>query len=175
MRRGRRRGFGARITLLLLAAVLGLAGIALGRFWPDEQAQVFSGPAVVTDGDTLVVAGRTVRLQGLDAPETRQACTRDGRDWACGVEATRALRDHIGGRPVSCAGLGTDRFGRTLGRCRVEGQDIGAWMVRQGWAVAYRRYSDRYVPEELWARVHGRGIWAGSFETPEEWRHRPAR
>jgi endonuclease YncB( thermonuclease family) len=182
--RGWRPGRGAVLLLLAMAGVSAaalwhldpaggppVAGLLPPPLRPDGPARVdLAGPATVTDADTIVIGGVTVRLDGVDAPEARQTCEHGGQPWACGAEATQALRGFLGGRHVSCEGLGQDRFGRTLGRCWVGGEDVNAWLVREGWAVAYTRYSWRYVPQEALARVERRGIWAGRFDTPEEWR-----
>ena len=101
-------------------------------------AQV-SGAATVTDGDTLRLGAQRVRLHGIDAPESSQTCRAGGKTWRCGAAATRALREHIAGRTVECAER--DRYGRIVAVCRVAGRDVNAWMVEQGWALAYRKYS----------------------------------
>ena len=125
----------------------------------------------ILDADTIDLAGDRVRLHGIDAPETRQACLLpDGREWRCGVAATDALAAYIAGRPVTCNALDIDRYGRTIGRCYVEGQDINRWLVSEGWAVAYRRFSMDYVADEDAARAAGRGIWAAEFVMPWDWR-----
>jgi endonuclease YncB( thermonuclease family) len=158
-----RRALGA-LALLLLGA--GLVGVA----WVPGGGREVRGHAAVIDGDTLHVAGQRIRLDGLDAPEARQVCERGGADWACGAEATRALRAFLEWRSVRCAGSEVDRYGRLIARCWAGEEEIGAWLVRQGHAVAYRRFSWRYVPQELLARWEGRGIWAGHFDEPEAWR-----
>ena len=43
-------------------------------------------------------------------------------------------------------------------------------MVGEGWALAYRDYSEKYVPQENAAREAGKGIWAMRFVPPWEWR-----
>lgn len=138
---------------------------------PAGPARVdLRGPAGVTDADSLLVDGRAVRLEGLDAPEARQTCTRQGAAWPCGQDASAALRLFIGPREVACEARGEDRFGRTLGRCWAGREEINAWLVREGWAVAYTRYSWRYLPQQVLAWWEGRGLWQGSFEAPEDWR-----
>lgn len=100
-----------------------------------------------------------------------QSCTnRAGSPWRCGQRAALALDDMLGARTVRCDRRGEDRYGRVLASCRVGDTDVNAWLVEQGWAVAYRRYSVEYVPQEDRARAAGRGIWAGPFDEPEAWR-----
>lgn len=132
---------------------------------------VLTGRAAVIDGDTIEVRGRRIRLHGIDAPEKDQRCHRNGRPWDCGREATAALDRLIGGRTVACTELDVDRYGRSVAQCILNGQDVNAWMVRNGWAVAYRRFSDAYVDAEAEARAARRGIWASRFEMPDGLRH----
>ena len=129
-----------------------------------------TGPARVIDGDTLEIQGQRIRLHGIDAPEGRQLCRLDGKPWQCGKDAANALADKIAHRPVACEDLGRDRYKRIIGRCTVAGEDIGTWMVSQGLALAYRRYSLDYVDDEADAQAARRGIWAGEFVKPWEWR-----
>ncbi len=126
----------------------------------------------IIDGDTLVWKGRRIRLHGMDAPEIEQTC-RDARGgtYMCGWRARRHLKEIIAGRPVYCDKVTTDRYGREVAICLVEGVDIGERMVLDGWAVAYIRYSRAYAWAEREARKHRRGLWNGSFVLPETWRH----
>ena len=129
-----------------------------------------TGPARVIDGDTLEVQGERIRLHGIDAPESRQFCRLNGKPWQCGKDAANALAEKIARRPVTCEDLGRDRYDRIIARCTVAGEDLEKWMVSQGLALAYRRYSLDYVHEETDARAARRGIWAGEFVEPWEWR-----
>lgn len=133
------------------------------------HAQI-SGPASVTDGDTLRIGSQKIRLHGIDAPESRQTCKASGKSWRCGAAATRALRKRIAGRTVACDERDRDRYGRIVAVCRVAGKDVNAWMVSQGWAVAYRKYSRDYVSEESAAKSGRRGLWKGEFVPPSRWR-----
>lgn len=105
-----------------------------------------------------------------DAPEKRQACRRNGRHQ-CGVATTQALRRRIGGQAVDCAVSGQDRDSRLLAVCQAAyGTDLNSWLVKQGWTLAYRRYSTRYVAQEERAQAAQAGLWAGVFVPPWEWR-----
>ena len=86
------------------------------------------------------------------------------------VQATRALRERIAGRAVECTERDRDRYGRIVAVCRVEGTDVNAWMVEQGWAVAYQKYSADYVSHETTAKAARRGVWRGEFVEPSRWR-----
>lgn len=128
------------------------------------------GIVSVIDGDTIEMHGIRIRLHGIDAPESRQECERDGKEWRCGQEAARALDNLAHGKTVKCEPRDRDRYGRTIAVCRIGRQDINAWLVEQGWALAFTRYSDDYIGQEAKARRAKRGIWAGKFAAPWEWR-----
>lgn len=144
-----------------------LVGLALAA---PAFGEILSGAARVVDGDTLRLAGERVRLIGIDAPEMRQRCRLNGKDWKCGVAARDALVAFIGASTVRCEPNGRDRYRRVLAVCFVGGVDMARWMVRRGLALAYRRYSMKYVPAEDEARRARRGLWAGEFESPWVWR-----
>lgn len=159
-----------------LAALLLLAGLAMAA-WVWLPAPAVPVPLVhVIDGDSLTVrqgdATVTIRLTGLDAVEYRQDCGRaDGGRWNCGHDARSALEKLAGRGPLHCELAARDAYHRTLAGCRTrplpDGIDLGAEMVRQGWAVAT---NDDYLVEEAEAQAKRRGIWQGSFIEPVEWR-----
>ncbi len=130
------------------------------------------GQARVVDGDTIAIAGTHVRLWGIDAVEHDQTCqAQNGSTWACGAAATAALRSMIGVSQVSCTPRDLDRYGRTVAVCRSDRGDLNASMVRSGFAVDWKKYSHgAYHLDEEEARTRHLGIWAGSFELPEQWR-----
>lgn len=147
---------------LIVAALLAL---------PALTAEPITGRASVTDGDTLVIHGARIRLHGIDAPESAQLCQdAAGKDYRCGQKAALALADHMGQAPITCEPRDTDRYGRTVAVCRKGGEDLSAWMVEQGYATAYQRYSRDYVRVETTARALKRGLWAGTFDPPSDWR-----
>ena len=145
-------------------------------FAVPAHAENITGPARVIDGDTIEVQGERIRLQGIDAPESRQTCLKSGirymtgQRWKCGLAASMALKDRIAGRDVSCKIEGRGKYGRAIGVCSLDGEDLNAFMVENGWAMAYRRYSKAYVDQEEEAKNEGRGIWSGHFVKPWEWR-----
>ena len=165
-----------------LAGLFLLAGLALAA-WVWLPAPVTTVPLVhVIDGDSLTVrqedAPLTIRLTGIDAVEYRQDCTRTGAPWPCGREARSALEKLAGRGALHCELAAKDHYGRTLATCRTAafpgGIDLGAEMVRQGWAVAT---SDAYMVDEAEAQARQRGIWQGNFVRPADWRtvhERPA-
>ena len=120
-----------------------------------------------TDGDTIKVDGTTWRLWGIDAPETQQACA-DG--WPAGLEATATMRRLIDGRAVACEFRGHDRYRRSIGLCRADGQDLGAAMVELGMAWAFTRYSSDYIGQERSAIGARAGVHAHDCAKPWDWR-----
>ncbi|MGE0768268.1 MAG: thermonuclease family protein [Hyphomicrobiaceae bacterium] len=132
------------------------------------------GEAQAIDGDTLLVGGVRVRLEGIDAPEIDQVCTdAAGREWRCGAAALRSLARFVAGRSVHCEERGLDKYHRLLGICRVGAVDINAELVRQGLAWAFVRYSRTYVDAEAEAKRARVGIWSGTA-TPA-WQYRTER
>ena len=127
---------------------------------------------IATDGDSLRIDGHRVRLHGIDAPELDQHCTREGREYPCGKQAKKALARMVEDGLV-CELIDADDYGRFLAHCRTRaGASIGSAMVRAGWALAYRRYSQAYVAEQAAAKKARAGIWAGDFTPPWVWRQR---
>lgn len=105
-------------------------------------------------------------LHGIDAPESGQICQAQGKPYRCGQQAALALADLIGSKTVRREERDHDRYGRTVAVCFVGGLDVEAWMVAQGWALAYRKYSSDYVGQEAAARAAQRGVWRGEFTAP---------
>jgi endonuclease YncB( thermonuclease family) len=137
---------------------------------PTEGAVPVVGVASVIDGDTIEIHGQRIRQHGIDAPEASQPCDLAGTPWRCGQASANALAEHVGRRTVTCEPRARDRYGRLVAACSVGGASISAWMVREGWAVAYRRYSQDFVADEAAARAAKRGIWRSTFIVPWEWR-----
>lgn len=134
------------------------------------MSQTVAGPATVIDGDTILVSNTKVRLFSIDAPEAGQTCNRDGAMWNCGAEATRQLSALVGSATVVCQSRGIDDYRRTLAVCSAGQLNLNATMVEEGWATAYRKYSDDYGAQEYRARAERRGIWSSSFDLPETFR-----
>ncbi len=148
-----------------------LLGLALGGMALPASTQVISGPVHVVDADTLDVGDTRVRLHGIDAAEVAQMCElADGRRWACGRWASDQVTALYDGAWAICDRLNTDRYGREVARCRVDGADIGERLVREGLAEAYRRYSLDYVDAEKEAWFAGKGVWRGRVQAPADYR-----
>lgn len=157
----------ATVILAIVAGLLGRNHLGNNKKSTDPVPADVRGAARVIDGDSLYVGGDEVRLKGIDAPEGRQTCLRDGRDWDCGNAARDALRRLISKDVVVCRGVERDKHGRVLAYCTAGGRDLNAGMVFQGMAVAYGGYNR----EEAEARANKRGLWSSQFETPRDWRH----
>lgn len=124
----------------------------------------------ITDGDTLRLGGRHVRLWGVDAPEIHQQCN----GWPAGIEASRKLLELVTGHEVVCENRGHDRYGRMIGLCRADGVDIQATMVRAGMAWAFIKYSRDYVQQEAEAKADRLGVHVHGCEPAWEWRAKHA-
>jgi endonuclease YncB( thermonuclease family) len=158
-----------RLVIIIVLVCL-FALYAVGR-WNAKPDAVISGKPWVIDGDTVSISSTRIRLEGIDAPELDQTCVdANGKSWLCGKVATRELKDYIRGQDLTCKPRTFDRFKRVLAVCFLpDGSDINAWMVRQGWALA-SGFVKIYESEEAEAKAAKRGIWAGSFIPPWEWR-----
>ena len=132
--------------------------------------EIFGHP-MVTDGDTIKILNKKIRLHGIDAPEKKQKCRKNAKEYDCGVTATKALVKKISKNTVKCQiQKNKDRYNRLIGVCFVEQEDLNRWMVRNGYAVAYRRYSKDYILDEDFAKINKLGLWSGTFIKPEKWR-----
>eukprot|EP01024_Parvocaulis_polyphysoides_P001731 TRINITY_DN10492_c0_g1_i1.p1 TRINITY_DN10492_c0_g1~~TRINITY_DN10492_c0_g1_i1.p1 ORF type:complete len:314 (-),score=26.43 TRINITY_DN10492_c0_g1_i1:421-1299(-) len=141
----------------------------------DQQNYVIVGKVRVVDGDTLVIGGDRIRLLGIDAPEKKQTCMGQfGVEYACGLESKAFLSNLIGNNDVLCEARKKDLYGRYVSKCSLPTLtgflDINEYMVRQGQAVAYKKYSKEYVQAQEEALKYKKGIWQGDFQTPEEYR-----
>ncbi len=151
--------------LLLCVLIFLFMGLIVVRLSETAEEKV-SGRVRVVDGDTLVLSGTRVRIVGMDAPELAQVCERDARPWRCGTEARGRLQQIASAGDVHCTVKGQDRYGRSLAVCLVGPTDLGAAMVRDGYAVAFGDYER----EEEAARREKRGLWSGTFDRPRTWR-----
>lgn len=149
------------------AAVL----LAVAVLAADAKADTLEGPAAALSGDIIEVRGQQVRLLGIDAPEPAQTCwDAAGESWPCGQNAALALAAKLGGASVTCNGMRRDREKRLIAVCWAGNENLNAWLVAAGWALAYRSQSMAYVSAEEAAREAASGLWAGAFEPPWVWR-----
>lgn len=164
-----------RLGLTALVALVPL--VVLAAHESTRAAEQVSGHARVIDGDSIEISGIRIRLEGIDAPEAGQRCNRQVVGvlvvtWACGATASNTLEQLTRGKTVTCQSAGTDRYGRILGLCTVDGLDINAEMVRRGMAWAFVKYSRRYEAVEEEARRKRIGIFEGDNETASDFRAR---
>lgn len=152
------------IRPLLLIAALASMPVALAS--PGGLA----GRVTVIDGDTIELGSTRIRLYGIDAVEAGQSCTTDGRAWPCGQYATGRMKSLTATRPVLCEARDTDVYGRTVAQCRVDGIDIAAAMVEDGWATALPHFTTQYVALEGLAKAGHKGIWNSTFDLPATYR-----
>ena len=141
--------------------------------------KIIIGNAKVIDGDSIKIGSKKIRLFGIDAPEKKQKCKKITlgffifnfqKENACGLNSTKFLKKKIHNREVKCKYDSMDFYKRFLSICFYGELDINQWMVRNGQAIAYRKYSKKYVLDENYARENKVGIWKGSFTKPEKWR-----
>lgn len=152
------------IRPLLLIAALASVPVALAS--PAGLA----GRVTVIDGDTIELGSTRIRLYGIDAVEASQSCSTDGRSWPCGQYATGRMEALTGTRAVLCEPRDTDIYGRTIAQCRVDGVDIAAAMVEDGWATALTGFTAQYVALEGIAKTGRKGIWNSTFDLPATYR-----
>lgn len=128
-------------------------------------------PVKVIDGDSLFIGKTEIRLEGIDAPEYHQMCyDSENKAYPCGKEAYLALKKLVGTRPVRCEKVIIDKYRRQVSVCWLGKVNLNRWMVENGWAVAYTRYTRDYAAAERRVKKHRRGIWQGRFMKPEYYR-----
>ena len=141
------------------------------------SAQIYTGKIIsVKDGDSFELLTEEneiieIRLAHVDTPEKKQICTRNSKEYSCGKKATNALKKKIGRKIIICKVQDKlDRYKRYIGVCFLGDVDLNKWMTRNGYAVAYRRYSKDYIEDENYAKKNKIGLWSGNFIHPEKWR-----
>jgi endonuclease YncB( thermonuclease family) len=132
--------------------------------------QVKSQTIKIVDGDTIHLNGEKIRFTGIDTPELKQSCLKEGIKDLCGVTAKQILIDKIGINDVECISEGKDQYKRTLAECFVNNESLSSYLVRSGYAFAYRRYSKKFVADEDFARINKIGMWSMEFDYP--WNYR---
>ena len=147
-----------------------------------SQAQEIIGLPRIVDGDTIHIGKYKFRLEGIDAPEIKQECKKESlkisstigftfyKNYNCGKVSKEKLISKINGSEIKCKFTTKDRYKRYIATCFKEKTNLNQWMVRNGYAIAYRRYSKKYVPDEDFAKENKLGLWQGKFMNPEKWR-----
>ena len=147
----------------------------------SENINKITGFAKVVDGDTIKINSKKIRLYGIDAPEKKQKCKKTyltisfmsfTKDYMCGEVSTQKLIKKINKQKLNCNILDVDRYKRLIGECFKRNINLNSWMVSNGYAVAYRKYSKKYVSDEINAKNNKLGIWQGKFEMPWDFRRK---
>ena len=133
-------------------------------------ADIKSQDIKITDGDTIKINGEKIRFSGIDTPELKQTCIRDSVINTCGITAKQILVDKIAENNVICVSEGKDHYKRTLAECFVNNESLSRYLVRSGYAFAYRRYSKKFIKDEDYAKFNKLGMWSMEFEYPWDWR-----
>ena len=148
----------------------------------NVSAEEISGIPRIIDGDTIYIGKFKIRLEGIDAPEIKQKCKKESlkitsyigftfyKNYYCGRIAKEKLIDKVGKSKIKCLSSSKDRYKRYLATCYKNKINLNQWMVRNGYAIAYRRYSKKYISEENFAKENKLGLWKGKFLSPEKWR-----
>ena len=148
----------------LIFSILNMAAL-------PAASETLTGRVSVIDGDTLEMHWKRIRLHGIDAPESGQQCKDvKGNTYRCGQMATKQMSSYVSGKTVNCEILDKDQYGRLIARCIVNGTDVNELLVKEGWALAYRQYSEDYASAEGQAKRNNSGLWQGKFVEPWNWR-----
>ncbi len=151
-------------------------------FTNNILAEEIIGKPKIIDGDTIHISKYKIRLEGIDAPEMRQKCKKEKlkisstigftfyEDYYCGKESKENLEAKVYGSKIKCVSSSKDRYNRYLATCFKDKLNLNQWMVRNGYAIAYRRYSKKYISDEDFAKQNKLGLWQGKFTNPEKWR-----
>ena len=124
----------------------------------------------IVDGDTIHLDGEKIRFTGIDTPELKQTCLKDTVKDPCGVTAKQILINKIGNNNVECISEGKDQYKRSLAECFVNNKSLSSYLVRSGYAFAYRKYSKKFVADEDFARINKIGMWSMEFDYPWDYR-----
>ena len=124
----------------------------------------------ITDGDTIRINGEKIRFSGIDTPELRQTCLKQGIKVLCGITAKQILIDKIADNKIVCIREGKDQYKRTLAECFVNNESLSSYLVKSGYAFAFRKYSKKFVKDENYARKNKLGMWSMNFEMPWQYR-----
>ena len=124
----------------------------------------------IIDGDTIIVNGEKIRFSGIDTPELKQICIKQGVKKPCGLTSKQIIIYKIAYNNVTCVNEGKDQYKRTLAECFVNNESLSSYLVRSGYAFAYRRYSKKFIPDEDYAKFNKLGMWSMEFDYPWDWR-----
>ena len=130
----------------------------------------FADNLKIIDGDTIILNGEKIRFSGIDTPELKQTCLKDDQEVGCGMTAKMLLVKKIDNATIECISEGKDTYKRTLAECFVDGESLSKFLVRSGYAFAYRKYSTKFIKDEEFAKANKLGMWAMTFQYPWDFR-----
>ena len=126
----------------------------------------------IVDGDTIVLNGEKIRFSGIDTPELKQTCLHNNEIVDCGMSAKILLIKKIGNKTPECISEGKDVYNRTLAECFINGKSLSKFLVRSGYAFAYRKYSKKFIDDEDFAKANKNGMLEMKFKYPWDCRSR---
>ena len=147
----------------------------------SEEIKEITGYAKIIDGDTIKISNKKIRLYAIDAPEKKQTCKKPyltisvfsfTKSYLCGQVSTNKLTKKINNQIIKCKIKDVDRYNRVIGECYKRNENLNSWLVSNGYAVAYRKYSKKYISDEMNAKNNKLGIWQGNFEMPWDFRRK---
>ena len=141
--------------------------VILGLLWCNVS---LADNLKVVDGDTIFLNGEKIRFSGIDTPELKQICLKGDEKISCGISAKILLVKKIGNNIPKCISEGKDVYKRTLAECFVNGESLSSFLVRSGYAFAYRKYSTKFIKDEEFAKANKLGMWAMTFQYPWDFR-----
>ena len=168
-----------KINLFLVTNIFLIFFLSSYNDVKSEEVKIISGIAKVTDGDTIRIEGKKIRFFGIDAPEKKQQCKKPwltisfisfSKNYPCGQISTDKLKKKINNKLLICKWSNKDRYKRYIAECFKDKTNVNAWMVRNGYAVAYRKYSKKFVSQEIFAKKEKLGLWSGTFMMPWDYR-----
>ncbi len=139
-------------------------------FFFTYSKNFYTSELKVIDGDTIIIGDEKIRFSGIDAPELDQICIFKEIEVSCGNISKKLIVEKVANQKISCIYEGKDRYQRTLGECFVEGESLSSYLVRQGYAFAYRRYSQKFIEDEEYAKEKKNGMWGMKFIFPWDYR-----
>ena len=155
--------FSNRIKVFLLISICLI-------FFLINSFDVKSNKVKVVDGDTIHLNREKIRFSGIDTPEIKQLCKKNNEVIKCGILAKELLINRIGKNKIKCFNEGVDQYKRILAECFVNNESLSKYLVREGFAFAYRKYSTKFIEDENFAKKNKKGMWAMKFEFPWEYR-----
>ena len=127
----------------------------------------------ILDGDTIHIEKVKYRFHGIDAPEISQICkVVNNKNVKCGELSKQKLIEKISNKKVNCKKIAIDRYKRVVAECYVDDESLSKYLVKNGYAFAYRRYSKKFIEDENFAKKYKLGLWSMDFQYPWDFRRK---